>query len=197
MQRDLDEAARGGALNQLQLVGLDRAVLQGDALLQAAQSLVVEQTLDLHEVGLRHLMTGMGQLVGELTVVGQDQQTVGVGVQTPDMEEPLMPGHVLLEAGPALRIVHRRDDTSRLVEHEVEVAPGRRNAGAVHPDDIPFRIDAGPLLGDNPAVDLDASLGDQLLARPSAGYARLRERLLQAQAFSWVVGHQSSPRCRE
>lgn len=47
-------------------------------------------------------------------------------------------------------------------------------------DDIPFRIDAGPLLGDNPAVDLDASLGDQLLARPSAGYARLRERLLQA-----------------
>ena len=41
-----------------------------------------------HAIGLRHLVAGMGQPQGELTVVGQQDQARGVDVQAPDRVEP-------------------------------------------------------------------------------------------------------------
>ena len=146
--RTSDFSAGGG--DELDRVGPDRAVLEGDALPQPLRIVCRrDHARDLGQVGLRHLVRRVGQPVREVAVVGQDQQALGVGVQPADVEQPLLAGRRLpsrsVERAPALRVVHGRDHAARLVEHQVEVPPGRRDPGAVDPDDVAFRDrPAGP-----------------------------------------------------
>ena len=44
----------------------------------------------LGEVGLGDAVRGVGEPLGEVAVVGEQQQALGVGVEAADVEEPLL-----------------------------------------------------------------------------------------------------------
>jgi hypothetical protein len=128
--------------------------------------------------------------MGEVAIVGQDQQTLGVGVQAADVKKPLVPAfsEQIGNCAPAFRIVHCGDDTPRLVQRQVSVPARRRDAGAVDPNDIAFRIDPSALLEDDLRVDLDTSLADQDFAGATGSDAGLGEDFLKSYALC-RVGH--------
>ncbi len=118
----------------------DRAVVEGDAVLDRAQRGLGDLARHLDDVGLVHLVRGVRQPVGEVTVVGQDQQTLAVGVQPADVKQPLggrsAPTQVGHRRAPALWVVHRGDHTARLVQCEVSTAAEAVGAGAIDSDHI-------------------------------------------------------------
>ena len=82
--------------------------------------------VDLRDVDLRHAERRVREHVGEFAVVGEDEQTAGLGIQSADVVEALRP--VLREApqvGAAAIVVHRAHDAGRLVEHDVALRRDR------------------------------------------------------------------------
>src|SRR3954451_14500876 len=72
------------------LRGGGQAVVEQDALAQRLHRGLVDRRVgDPRAVGARHLEGGVGEAVGELAVVGQQDQTGGVVVQPADGVEPL------------------------------------------------------------------------------------------------------------
>ena len=111
----------------------------------------------------------MRQSLGEVPVIGEDQQPRGVGVQPPDVKESFLAVcDDLAQIGPAILILHRADDAARLVEHKVGVIGRRRKPLAIDPHDIGQRIDPSTHLGDHFAVDLDPASRHVVLAAPPA-----------------------------
>ncbi|CAM5343541.1 hypothetical protein SCYAM73S_03819 [Streptomyces cyaneofuscatus] len=99
------------------------------------------------------------------------------------MEQPrLAVGHVVAEALAAVRVLHRGDDARGLVQREEQVGLGG-DGQAVDLDLVLVHIDALALLDDDLAVDLDAGLLDQLLARAARAHAGPGEDLLQPLAL--------------
>ena len=79
------------------------AVVELDALAQAPERARRRHALDLGEVLLLHAEARMGEPVGELAVVGEEQQALGVAVEPADGEHPRLvraPGR-RRSAGPA------------------------------------------------------------------------------------------------
>src|SRR5690606_6308121 len=128
--------------------------------------------LDGGDVGLGHLVGGVGEPVGELAVVGEQEEALGLLVEPAHVEEPLGPvGDVLGQVGAALLVLHRRDDTGRLVQGEGHLGLVELEPDTVDVDDGGGRVDPGAEL-DHPAVHRDTAVDDELLAgapRPVAG----------------------------
>ena len=134
----------------------DRSVVEGDAGEQLLDDALVELALDLGDVGLVDLVRRVRQALGEVAVVGEDEQPGGVGVEPPDVEEPLGPvGDEVAQAATPLGVAHRGDHAARLVEHEVDRGADRRQPLAVDADHGGARVDLGAEPGDDLAVDLD------------------------------------------
>ena len=84
-----------------------RSVVQLDALAQPADRSGTDRTAvrrDGGEVLLLDTVARVGEPVGQLAVVGQQQQPFGVDVEAPDREDPRLGGHELHHGPPALRI---------------------------------------------------------------------------------------------
>ena len=62
------------------------SVVELDALAEAAERAAVRLALDLDEVLLVHAEARVGEAVGEVAVVGEEQQALGVGVEPADRE---------------------------------------------------------------------------------------------------------------
>ena len=67
-----------------------RSVLKGDTAPQPAESLLADHAGYFGNIGLRHLVRGVRQPVGEVAVVGQDQQAFAVGIQPAYVKQPLV-----------------------------------------------------------------------------------------------------------
>ena len=124
--------------------------------------------------------------MGEFAVVGQQDETLGVRVQSTHVEKPL-PGHDSLgnqitDAGTTEVIRHRRLPTLGLVQRQVLVFFVDDHARAIHSHDSCLRIDAKALLQDDFSVDLNPTGGNHLFGAASRGDPGLREDLLQAHA---------------
>lgn len=63
--------------------GPGQAVIEHDAFPQTLQLLRRGDALHLHPIRLRHMVTRMRQLVQKVAVIGQKDQALAVGVQTP------------------------------------------------------------------------------------------------------------------
>ena len=85
-------------------------VVELDPFPQGAQGPPRRGSLHLGEVLLLDAVAGMGDALGQLTVVGEQQQTLGVEVEAPDREHPRLTGHEVEDGGPALRVAGSRDD---------------------------------------------------------------------------------------
>ena len=76
-------------------------------------------------------VAGVGQAVGQVPVVGQHQQPLGVDVEAADGKDPGVAGHQVDHGGPALGVGRRGDHPRRLVEQVVHQAGPDREGHAV------------------------------------------------------------------
>ena len=156
-------------------VGTHRPVLERDAVPQPLQGCARSTTpVDLGQIGLRHLIRGVGQPLREVPVVGQDQQPSVSVSSRPTWNSRSLPSrpHLAIVGrayGRPSGIVHGGDDAARLVQHQIDVPARRRDARAVDPDHVALGVDPDALLGHQLAVHLDPTLADQLLAGPPGG----------------------------
>ena len=100
----------------------------------------------------------MGQAVGQVAVVGEHQQALGVDVEPADREDPGLAGHQVDDGRPALRIGGGGDDAGRLVEQVVDEAGANTTAA-------PRRRRPGR----RPGVDPPTELGDLAVDRDPPG----------------------------
>ena len=154
-------------------------VLQLDALAQTAQGVGRGHPLDLGQVLLLHAEGGMGQTVGQPAVVGEQQETLCVGVEAPDREDPGHPGHESHGRGPALGVGGGGDHASGLVEQVVDGAG--RGAQGVAVDLHPVALGVDPLAQQgHGAVDPHPARLDELLTGPPTAHAAAGQHLLEA-----------------
>ena len=124
----------------------------------------------------------MGEAIGEIAVVGEEEQALGVGVETPHREHPRLGRHQRDDGGTALGVAGRRHHAAGLVEEVVDEVVAGRHRHAVDFDPVDGRVDAaaeGRLF----SVDRDPAPGDELLAGPPAAEAGPGQHLLQALAL--------------
>jgi hypothetical protein len=108
--------------------------------------------------------------LGEVAVVGEQDQALGVGVEAADVEEPFRSvGHEVGQRTAPLRVRHRRDHPAGLVEGQVDVRAHGREPLAVDADDRRGGVHLGAEPGDHLAVDLHQPRQHQLLALAAAG----------------------------
>ena len=99
--------------------GRGRAVLELDALGQAAEDLVRRPALDVGLVDLVHLVARVREPVRERAVVREEERARRVRVQAADRDDaPLVPDEPDHGRSP-LRVAGRRDDPGRLVQEHV------------------------------------------------------------------------------
>ena len=94
----------------------------GDSASQAAKMLLVRLSGNFNEVGLGNVRGSFHQLVGQCSVVRQQQQPLAVVVETTYGIQARLAVHELHYSGPPLGIGDSRDVPSRLVESNVFVA---------------------------------------------------------------------------
>ena len=143
--------------------------------------------LDLDEVLLVHAEARVGEAVGEVAVVGEQQQALGVAVEATDREHPGLGGHEVDHGRPALRVRRGGDHPGRLVEQVVDEPGLHADLRAVDLDDVDLGIDP-PAEHRHLAVHAHAPSLDQVLAGPAAAQPRLGQHLLEADAVA-LVGH--------
>src|SRR5215213_632788 len=120
VQHDLDEGLPRLGVDQPEAVDPHRPVLQLDALAQPLADVAGDRAGHLGEVGLRHGVRRVLQAVRQLSVVGQQDQALGLGVQPPDVEQPLRAvADEVAQRGTAALVAHGRHHARRLVEGHV------------------------------------------------------------------------------
>ena len=161
-------------------LGPDLAFGQPDSLGELIKDLAVGETGDDHSVDLLDAKLGMGELVGEVAVVGQEDQACALLVESADgvnslrdlgkqVDHKRLTGGIVVAGDVSLGLVHGVID----VAFELDLL-------AVDMDRRLRRVDLdAEFLGDF-AVDRDASLGDQFLASASRPKPSLGKDFLQA-----------------
>src|SRR5438094_6539307 len=140
------------------------------------------RTLHLGHILLLHTERRMREAMGEVAVVGHDEQPLGVGIEPSDGEHARRFGYELDHCGSALRIGRGCDHTRRLVQQVVDEPLPDRHGHTVDGDVIPTRIDTPAELGDR-AVDRDPPRVDELVTHAPAPEAGACEHLLKPLAL--------------
>ena len=138
---------------------------------------------DLGQVLLGDAERGVREPVGQVAVVREEQQALGVGIEAADREHARLGGHELDDGRAPVRVARRRDHTRRLVQQVVDEVGRRRDRDAVDCDPLVSRIDPTAKRRDL-AVDGDPPMLDELFARPAAAVAGARQDLLEALPLS-------------
>ena len=111
VQHHLDDRLAGVGVDDAERVDGDRAVVELHAGAQPAMKITRHRAGNLGEIGLAHLVGGVGQPVGELAVGGEQQQALGVLVEPADVDQP--GGEVtdqVADGRPVAVVAHRGDD---------------------------------------------------------------------------------------
>ena len=102
--------------------GAVRPVVELDAVAQPAQRARAQRSGHLGQVLLLDAEARMGEAVGQLAVVGEEQQALRVGVEPAHGEHPRLGGHEVDHGRAAVGVLGRRDDAGGLVEQVVDQA---------------------------------------------------------------------------
>lgn len=146
-------------------LGPDLALGQPDPFRQFVEDIAPGISRDHHPIELFHAEFGMGQLVGQFAVIGQDHQAGGLFVEPSDRVDPLGDfGEQVDDLRFAGGIVVGRDIAFRLVHSEVN-EPFLPDLLAVDGDRRAPRVDPRPEFFYHLAIHGDPALEDQLLTR--------------------------------
>ena len=104
--------------------GTRRPVAQFHAAAQTFERFVGNQIGALDQIGLRDFVIRIGQPLGELRVVGQDQQPAGIEIEPANGgNESIDIGDQIVDCRPAFGIFEGRDVPGGLIEQDVDAAP--------------------------------------------------------------------------
>ena len=127
--------------------------------IQHEAQMVIEQL----KVDLLHAVSGVGQCLGQISIVGQQQSPGGTHVQSTDREQPgFNPLHQVEYGVPSLRITGGSYHPPRLVEQHGDRSLGGDNS-SVDFDLVPCRVGLGSERGYYPTVDPHPAVADVLL----------------------------------
>jgi len=174
----VDGDAKGAGRHHRHLRRCRDSILELDTAPEAGDVAGRRLTLDLGQVLLVDAEGGVCESVGEVAVVGQEQEPFGVRVEPADREDPGLVGDQIDDGGPPVGVARGGDDPGRLVQQVVDEVGRRRDRNAVDLDSLGLGVDPPAQLGNFP-VDGDPAVVDELLARPPAPIAGPGENLLQ------------------
>jgi len=189
---------RGGGDDAIAAAGTDlvqAAAIDHDAAAELVDGFRRGDARDFDEVGFEDTGGGFREGVGEVAVVGHQEQALGEVIEAADGVEArkfevgtrLLLTEEIGDGGTFLGIDEGGDEAARLVEHEVALRFGPLEELAVDADVVLVRIGFGAELGDGLTVDLDAALQDDLFGLSAGGDAGLGEDLLEAIAALGTV----------
>jgi len=168
-------------------VGAQQLAFTSHSLEQAYDLSVLQFPLDLYQIGLAYLVTGVGQPQAKSAVVGEQQQSLGVLVEPPDREQPRQRVRQQIDRPfPAMRVPIGAENAGGLVERNVHLAPDNDRL-AIDGHRVAVGIDLAAKNTDGLAVDEDLALLDQLLAPAPRGYARVRKEFLETNHKDMVA----------
>ena len=169
----------------MDMLGPGHPLRQADAAAELVDGVRSGDPRHLNEVFLLDAIPGMGEEIGQLTVVGDEDQPFAHSVEPADGEQPLLARDEIDDARPAVGVEVRGHHADRLGEH-VDNALRVGEPLAIDPDLLAEGIDAGAEFRDHLAVDLDPACRDQFFAVPPAAEPGRREHLLKP--FKAVIG---------
>ena len=179
-QFQFDHALAVGGGDDAGLLGTKRFAAFGDAFTKTIEHLLFNLAFHQGDIGFRHRVSGMGQLQRELAVVGQEEQTFGLQIETPHRKQ-IVPFHrQQIENGVAAGLVLAAADVAGgFVQGYVEFSPGLDRA-SIDRDDMLRRVHLGAEFLNDASIYADASGNDDFLTRAPGRDTRLGEISLQA-----------------
>ena len=160
------------------------AAVDRDALAQAVERLFGWLAGNFDEIGLFDARRSLGELIGELAVVGDHEQAFAQVVEATDGVKALVfLCEELHHGGTALGVGHGGDKAAGLVEHEVAQALGALQQLAIDANMVAGGVGLGAKRGDDLTVNLNATAGDHLFCMTAARDAGLGKDFLQPFEF--------------
>lgn len=135
---------------------------------------------------LVELVAGVHHPVGDIAVVGQEQEPLGVAVEPADRKDALPHVDEVHDRPPVALVADGRDVAAWLVEQDVPGLLGSEEL-AVDPEEGGAGIDLGAELGDDLAVDRDPPGANHLLGGAARSHPAGRHHALQA-FHGWLRG---------
>jgi len=134
---DPEQGMAATLLDKRDFRGQGRAVFKGHAPAQQVQGFIRDHAFDGGLVGPGSLVAGVGEAVGPFAVIGEQQQSHGIEIESAHGIDPL--GDVLYQVGhqgSAFRLVQRTDVAERLVDDQVSPLGRPGDLAAVHFDPV-------------------------------------------------------------
>lgn len=171
----------GRAREDLESGGLGTDPEKGDAGAELLDLFFRQSAIGLDDVGFDDIGAFVHDGIGEVAIIGKQQEAFGVIIETADGVNALLDAlEVVGDGGAALGVAHGGDDAVGLVHGEVEEMAGRVEEFAVDLDVIGGEVGFGAESGDGLAIDANAALEDHFLGVAAAGDAGLGDDFLKA-----------------
>ncbi len=147
---------------------------EGHAAAEPLQRRLLGNTVDQSQIHLRHLVARMRQLVRQIAVVGEEQQPLGLRIQTTHRMNSLHAGIILAEASlerrddevhhglGGVRILPGGDVAGGLVQHQVESRNLKIDALSVDGHPVGLRVNSHARVRHGLSVDGHFTSADQL-----------------------------------
>ncbi len=171
-------------------LGMGIAFGQMNAVFELRQGLAAGHSDHLGLIRLFDLVSRVCQQIGQFAVVSDQNQPLARNIQSSDWKQPLMALDQVGNTRSTGGIAGGRDHAHRFMEHEILAFRPRKRL-AIDADLLQNRIDARAEFFDDAAVDLDSSLGDQLLGLATAAETGRCKDFLQPRTRIGVVGKRS------
>jgi hypothetical protein len=157
---------------------LNEAVRESHSLLKFLQQSLLNASFHSSLIHALKPEAGVHETLRNLAIVGQNHETSGIPVQTPDREIRLVVlGEEIRHRAPTFRIAQGRDHPAWFIQKNNPL--GRRvNWSAINLDLINRWVDLSSEFGAYLAINLHSSFDDELLHFSARSNTTLREKLL-------------------
>jgi len=153
---------------------------QLDSCAQPIELILAGLATHLHQVSFRDVRSRCGQLLHQVAVVSQQQQSLGVKVEPSDREDALADvPYQVHDSRASFRVADRGNELPRFVEHYVEVLFRSLDAFTVKSHVIGLKVSLGTEGSDGFTIYGDTSAGNELLCLATGSDACGGEDLLQ------------------
>lgn len=79
-----------------------------------------ETTGECDAIGLGDFVAGVGETIAKLAIIGEQDETGRVGIETSDAEQPLLGWHEIGDDGASLRVIGGADHATGLINHGIK-----------------------------------------------------------------------------
>lgn len=179
VDRDLDPGIGLFLTDLLDLRRCGLPVLQENTGFKRRNRTVLEHSLDLRKIGLGEFMLGMGDQVGKIPVIGQEQKSLSAIIQSPNrINADLQAFEQIQHCRPSFGVGHGRDKAGGLVQHNINQRLFGVDQLAVNLDVVLVCISLSTELGHHLSVHTHPAFSDELFRSAPRRYSCRRYDLL-------------------